>query len=78
MMIALFKVSVNLDGGAKHFHIGEHVLDNDTAKNDYVQLLIGDGLIEVLKDDTDVLEAVVVDEAPAEIEAPKKAPKNKV
>jgi len=63
MMIALFKVSVNLDGGVKFFPAGEHVLDNETAKHDYVQALISDGLIEVLKDDTDVIEAVVIDNA---------------
>jgi len=59
-MIALFKVSVNLDGGAQTFDKGEHVLDELTANNDYIQLLISDGLIEVLKDDL-VMEAVVVD-----------------
>jgi len=75
-MIADFKVSVNLDGGAKYFEKGEHVLTKEESENDYVQLLIGDGLIVVLKDDV-VLEAVVADESPAEIESPKRGRKSK-
>lgn len=63
-MIALFKVSVNLDGGAKTFDKGEHVLDAETSKNDYIQLLISDGLIEVIKDGT-VIEANIVEKKKA-------------
>ena len=75
-MIADFKVSVNLDGGAKYFEKGEHVLTKEESEHDYVQALISDGLVVVLKDDV-VLEAVVADEAPAEIEAPKRGRKSK-
>lgn len=71
-MIVNFKVSVNLDGGAKHFSQGEHVLTKEESENDYIQALINDGLVEVVKADVVALEAEVVEKPIEAIEAPKR------
>ena len=66
-MVCNFKVSVNLDGGAKLFSQGEHVLTKEESENDYIQALINDGLIVVVDAKVTALEAEVVETKPKKI-----------
>jgi hypothetical protein len=59
-MIALFKGSFTIDGDT--FPAGEHVLNKEQSAHWYVQALISDGLVTVIKDD---IEAEVVEEKKA-------------